>query len=137
MVELQPGDTKTWSISMVGYFRKFLLSNCRSTNSNALAMPPNTIGGNVNPAIFGSIFEAGLEKDARQVLGAHYTYEQDIKKVVGPTITDPWLRRIEAAEALEDYYALLRELRQFRVLDPACGSGNFLPRTFGLPILTY
>lgn len=81
---------------------------------------------NVNPAIFGAIFEAGMDADQRHILGAHYTYEQDIKKVVGPTITEPWLRRIEAAETLDDYYALLRELRRFRVLDPACGSGNFL-----------
>jgi SAM-dependent methyltransferase len=81
---------------------------------------------NVNPAIFGSIFEAGMEKDARHILGAHYTSEQDIKKVVLPVITDPWLRRIEVAETLDDLYDLLRELRQFRVLDPACGSGNFL-----------
>ncbi len=93
---------------------------------NCLWGAANYEWANVNPAIFGSIFEAVMERDARHVFGAHYTSEQDIKKVVGPVITQPWLRRIEAAETLDDYYALLRELRQFRVLDPACGSGNFL-----------
>ena len=40
----------------------------------------------VNPSIFGSTFEAGLEKGERHVLGAHYTHEIDIKKVVAPVI---------------------------------------------------
>jgi type II restriction/modification system DNA methylase subunit YeeA len=84
---------------------------------------------NVSPAIFGSIFEAGIEntkKGLRHNLGAHYTYEQDIKKVVAPTITDPWLQRIEESDTLDEQYELLRELRHFQILDPACGSGNFL-----------
>jgi type II restriction/modification system DNA methylase subunit YeeA len=84
---------------------------------------------NVSPAIFGSIFEAGIEntkKGLRHNLGAHYTYEQDIKKVVAPTITDPWLQRIKESDTLDEQYELLRELRHFQILDPACGSGNFL-----------
>ncbi len=81
---------------------------------------------NVNPAIFGSIFESALEIDERHQLGAHYTHEIDIRKIVYPAIINPWLERIEKAETLPEYYTLLKELRSFKVLDPACGSGNFL-----------
>jgi hypothetical protein len=85
---------------------------------------------NVNPSIFGSIFEAGLEKGERHVLGAHYTREIDIKKIVDPVIVQPWSERIEAAETLDDLNDLLNALCRFRVLDPACGSGNFLFMAF-------
>jgi SAM-dependent methyltransferase len=80
----------------------------------------------VNPAIFGSIFESALETDERHKLGAHYTHEIDIRKIVYPVIVKPWEKRIEEAKTLADYYKLIRELRNFKVLDPACGSGNFL-----------
>jgi len=80
----------------------------------------------INPAIFGSIFEDALEKIERHKLGAHYTHEIDIKKIVDPVIVQPWNRRIDLAKNLEDYFTLLTELSLFRVLDPACGSGNFL-----------
>jgi type II restriction/modification system DNA methylase subunit YeeA len=43
-----------------------------------------------------------------------------------PTIVRPWRERIEAAKTLKELRQLLGKLRQFRVLDPACGSGNFL-----------
>jgi len=80
----------------------------------------------VNPAIFGSIFEKALETEERHKLGAHYTHEIDIKKIVDPVIVQPWMEKIEAADSMEEYMALLEELSRFRVLDPACGSGNFL-----------
>jgi len=79
----------------------------------------------VNPAIFGSIFESSLG-DERHKLGAHYTHEFDIKKVVDPVIVKPWLEKIENAQTLDDNYDLLEQLAKFKVLDPACGSGNFL-----------
>jgi hypothetical protein len=81
---------------------------------------------NVNPAIFGSIFESALDDSERHKLGAHYTHEIDIKKIVVPVIVRPWLEKIDQAHSLDDYYALLEELADFKVLDPACGSGNFL-----------
>ncbi len=81
---------------------------------------------NVNPAIFGSIFETALETNERHKLGAHYTHEIDIKKIVDPVIVQPWNDKIEQAQTLGDYFNLLTELAQFQVLDPACGSGNFL-----------
>lgn len=79
----------------------------------------------VNPTIFGSLFE-GCLGDRRRQFGAHYTHEQDIMQIVEPTILKPWRDRIDATTKYKDLEALLRELCQFKVLDPACGSGNFL-----------
>jgi SAM-dependent methyltransferase len=80
----------------------------------------------VEPAIFGALFESSMGKEERHALGAHYTSEADIQKVVLPTIIRPWRERIEAAKTLKDLLALRQELLDFKVLDPACGSGNFL-----------
>ncbi len=80
----------------------------------------------VQPPIFGTLFQASMGKERRHAYGAHFTSEADIQKVVLPTIVRPWRARIEAAKTLKELRGLLEELRAFRVLDPACGSGNFL-----------
>jgi hypothetical protein len=85
----------------------------------------------VRPEIFGTIFEQSMDKDERHAAGAHYTSQADIAQVVLPTIVNPWRERIDKAvtrgsggiAALEK---ILLDLMSFRVLDPACGSGNFL-----------
>ena len=80
----------------------------------------------VEPAIFGSLMEGALGHDAQWALGAHYTHEPDIRKVVKPCIVDPWRERIDNATTLAQVKQLQNELLAFVVLDPACGSGNFL-----------
>ncbi|TAE28250.1 MAG: class I SAM-dependent DNA methyltransferase [Candidatus Kapaibacterium sp.] len=80
----------------------------------------------VNPAIFGTLFEQSMDASERHALGAHYTSEADIQKVVLATITRPWRERIDAASTSAALRETARDLAQFRVLDPACGSGNFL-----------
>jgi hypothetical protein len=80
----------------------------------------------VDPTIFGSLMEGVLGEERRERLGAHYTHESDIMKIVTPTIIRPWRQRIEATETATDARALLDRLCEFRVLDPACGCGNFL-----------
>ena len=80
----------------------------------------------VNPTIFGSLLEGVLGDERRSELGAHYTHEADIMKIVTPTIVRPWRQRIEATTTSAEARALLDELCGFRVLDPACGCGNFL-----------
>jgi len=82
--------------------------------------------GYVQPIIFGTLFEGSLGKAERHALGAHFTYESDIQKIVRATIVRPWEERIAAARTAAELLALLKELRRFRVLDPACGCGNFL-----------
>ncbi|TNH25095.1 class I SAM-dependent DNA methyltransferase [Micromonospora orduensis] len=79
----------------------------------------------VDPTIFGSLIEGFLSSD-RGVLGAHYTHEIDILKIVRPTIVKPWRARIDAVTTPDEGIVLLEELSRFRVLDPACGCGNFL-----------
>ena len=96
----------------------------------------------IEPAIFGTLFERGLDPDKRSLLGAHYTDAASIRRLIEPVIRDPllaewaavkanmaeWLaakkpKRAQAEQALQGF---LERLRTFRVLDPACGSGNFL-----------
>jgi SAM-dependent methyltransferase len=81
----------------------------------------------VRPEIFGTLFQDSMDKNDRHAFGAHFTSEFDIRKVVGPTIVRPWRERIEAAgKNVGELRKALVDLRKFRVLDPACGSGNFL-----------
>lgn len=80
----------------------------------------------VDPHIFGSVFQGIMDDAERHASGAHYTAHADIMRVVGPTIVEPWRKRIAAATSLKELTELRKELFAFRVLDPACGSGNFL-----------
>lgn len=95
----------------------------------------------IEPKIMGTLFERALDPDHRAQLGAHYTSEEDIKALVEPVLLQP-LRR-EWKEIKRDLirsYAkgkgstadrarlarFLKKLSTITVLDPACGSGNFL-----------
>jgi hypothetical protein len=84
----------------------------------------------VRPSIFGSIFEASMDPKERHGHGIHYTSELDIQKIVNPTIVRPFRERIEKAKSKKDLSEILKDIREFRVLDPACGSGNFLYISF-------
>lgn len=81
----------------------------------------------ISPAIFGSLFQAVKDKQARRELGEHYTTETNILKLLGPMFLDELKSRF--AHDLHDAKAL-RKLRsdmgKMRFLDPACGCGNFL-----------
>jgi hypothetical protein len=80
----------------------------------------------VEPAIFGSLLEGALGPERVWAIGAHYTAESDIMKVVGPTVIEPWHERIDACTTLAEAQTARRDLASYVVLDPACGSGNFL-----------
>lgn len=80
----------------------------------------------VRPEIFGALFEHSMGKEERHAFGAHFTSANDIMKIVGPTIAEPWRERIEKADTLKQLQTLLARIERFKVLDPACGSGNFL-----------
>ena len=105
----------------------------------------------VDPSILGTLFERGLDPDKRAQLGAHYTDREKIMRIVEPTVVRPllaeWERsraaiasmieRADAAgnraartrmrrDANQQLRTFLEQLRKFTVLDPACGSGNFL-----------
>jgi len=81
----------------------------------------------ISPAIFGALFQAVMEPKERRQIGAHYTSERDILKVIGPLFLDELRAELDKAKhnrrklrALHDRLALIR------LLDPACGCGNFL-----------
>jgi hypothetical protein len=94
----------------------------------------------VEPAIFGTLLERALDPRERHKLGAHYTPRAYVERLVLPTVIEPlraeW-REVQAAaltyeqqgkhkEAVEEIRIFHRHLCEVRVLDPACGSGNFL-----------
>ena len=105
----------------------------------------------IDPSILGTLFERGLDPDKRSQLGAHYTDRDKIMRIIEPVVVRPWLaawettkgeiatgldradaakskaartQRLRAAERM--LLKFLERLRDFTVLDPACGSGNFL-----------
>jgi hypothetical protein len=104
----------------------------------------------IEPSIFGTLFERGLDPTKRSQLGVHYTGQDDILLVVEPVLMTPLRREWEAvkaqAQALADERDMIRKAESARinaeiralctsfagrlaavqVLDPACGSGNFL-----------
>ncbi len=80
----------------------------------------------VRPEIFGALFEHSMGKEERHAFGAHFTHPADIMKIVGPTIVEPWRHQIDSADTLKRLRELLARIERFTVLDPACGSGNFL-----------
>jgi hypothetical protein len=80
----------------------------------------------VAPPIFGTLFQSSMDAEQRHAFGAHFTSEADIQKVVRPTLVRPWRERIGAASTLKELRDLADALLEFKVLDPACGSGNFL-----------
>ena len=110
----------------------------------------------IEPSIFGTLFERGLDPSKRSQLGAHYTDRQSIMRIVSPVVIEPlsteWEEvktqivelqgkadrnpnksaaskmRNDAEKLYRDY---LERVQKIRVLDPACGSGNFLYLALG------
>ena len=105
----------------------------------------------IDPSILGTLFERGLDPDKRSQLGAHYTDRDKIMRIVDPVIVRPLLAEWETAkagiaamveradaarspaartrlkrQAERALRSFIERLRTFTVLDPACGSGNFL-----------
>jgi type II restriction/modification system DNA methylase subunit YeeA len=106
--------------------------------------------GDIDPSILGTLFERGLDPDKRSQLGAHYTDRDKIMLIINPVIVEPLSAEWDAAKAeIADHMVKaaaskgapstrarnnarailarhLQRLADYRVLDPACGSGNFL-----------
>lgn len=81
---------------------------------------------NVNPSIFGALFEGTMRSNERHKYGAHFTSEQDMMRVITPTIIRPWKEKIAKAKTIDELKDVRRQMGEYRVLDPACGCGNFL-----------
>ena len=81
----------------------------------------------ISPAVFGSLFQAVKSPQARRELGEHYTSETNILKTLGPLFLDDLQERFaEHTHDLTKLKELRQELRDLRIMDPACGCGNFL-----------
>ncbi len=100
----------------------------------------------IDVSIFGTLFERGLDPAKRSQLGAHYTDPATIMRIVEPVLTRPLLQQWELVKqgirglmakstrkgdrnyklAQAQFVVWLEQLKVYRVLDPACGSGNFL-----------
>lgn len=81
----------------------------------------------ISPAVFGSMFQTVKDKVARRGGGEHYTTEENILKTIGPLFLDELHDRFEAARNDRGQLTRLHnDLGRLRVMDPACGCGNFL-----------
>ncbi|MDP2164421.1 MAG: hypothetical protein Q8K21_09425 [Hydrogenophaga sp.] len=100
----------------------------------------------IDVSIFGTLFERGLDPSKRSQLGAHYTDPATIERIIDPVVRRPLLREWASArermaallkkskkrddkawrDAVAEHVGFLQRLAAYRVLDPACGSGNFL-----------
>jgi hypothetical protein len=100
----------------------------------------------IDVSIFGTLFERGLDPAKRSQLGAHYTDPATIERIIEPVVRRPLLQKWEFAaqeirglmaksakysdkhhkQATQLFNAYLQSLADFKILDPACGSGNFL-----------
>ena len=81
----------------------------------------------ISPAIFGSLFQSIMDKEHRRNLGAHYTSEANILKLIRPLFLDELYEKFEKVKKNKKQLAEFhKELSTLHFLDPACGSGNFL-----------
>lgn len=87
----------------------------------------------ISPEIFGALFQSVMDKDARRALGAHYTSEENILKVVNSLFMDDLRAEFELAKKGSSKQKRMEQLDKFHqkianldFLDPACGCGNFL-----------
>lgn len=85
----------------------------------------------ISPAIFGSMFQSVMNPKERRNLGAHYTSETNILKVIKPLFLDELWREFHSVKdnknKLQEFH---KKLSTLKFLDPACGCGNFLVITY-------
>ena len=152
----QPALKSLWETMNGGGFSTVLMADLKKFNGglfkDAAALPLSEIQlhlliqaaqhdwREVEPAIFGTLLERALDKRQRHKLGAHYTPRAYVERLVTPVVMEPlradWLAvqgsalilagQDKLAEARDTVRAFHRKLCDMRVLDPACGSGNFL-----------
>jgi hypothetical protein len=151
-----PMIEELWSRMKTGGFSTALRENIRHFNGglfeNATALPlsddqfellieaSRADWRDVEPSIFGTLLVRALDPTERHKLGAHYTPRAYVERLVLPTIIEPlraeWNavraaaltldRQGKTAEAIEEVQRFHRRLCSIHILDPACGTGNFL-----------
>lgn len=154
--DAQPALAGLWDAMDKGEFAHALMTKVKKFNGglfkDSSALPINELQLNllieaaeadwkqVEPAIFGTLLERALDKRQRHKLGAHYTPRTYVERLIIPTIMEPlredWrdvqtaVQRLtedgKAEAAVKLVHAFHAKLCGTKVLDPACGSGNFL-----------
>ncbi|MEY8689621.1 MAG: class I SAM-dependent DNA methyltransferase [Leptothrix sp. (in: b-proteobacteria)] len=129
-----------------GLFRDVEVPVLTAEDVTALQAASSLDWSAIDPSIFGTLFERGLDPSKRSQLGAHYTDPATILRLIDPVVKRPllaeWATRRELIataltrskkhgdkayrDAQAAFIGFLERLRTFRALDPACGSGNFL-----------
>lgn len=129
-----------------GLFKTVAVPALSEADVQALRAASSLDWSAIDPSIFGTLFERGLDPAKRSQLGAHYTDPATILRLIEPVVIRPlqaqWsalLPTLQAAlerskkhgdkayrDAQDAFTGFLERLRTYRVLDPACGSGNFL-----------
>ena len=139
-------------------FNGGLFANCAAFDLNAeqlqvLLQAAQRDWSKVEPAIFGTLLERALDPKERSKLGAHYTPRSYVERLVRPVVLEPLRERWDLVQAevgqilnngeeeptasqkkkaVGEIQDFLKELREIKILDPACGSGNFLYVTLDL-----
>lgn len=102
-------------VSFNSSMRRALLECCKSDWSN------------ISPAIFGSMFQGVIEKKERRALGAHYTSEINILKLIKPLFLDELWEEFKSVKNNHQKLQIFqKKIAGLKFLDPACGCGNFL-----------
>ncbi|MGE7660377.1 class I SAM-dependent DNA methyltransferase [Peribacillus sp. NPDC097197] len=129
---LLPEDVRSFEYINGGLFKETLRP--ASFNSKARKILLDCCGfywGGISPSIFGSMFQGVMNKKERRELGAHYTSESNILRVIKPLFLDDLyaeFERVKSNERQLDYFH--KKLSRLKFLDPACGCGNFLIVTY-------
>jgi hypothetical protein len=126
-----------------GLFKRVKVPKLEITDITELRNAARLNWSAIDVSIFGTLFERGLDPAKRSQLGAHYTDPATIERIIEPVVRRPLLQNWEhaaqeiqrllakntkktAKEARDVYATYLQSLQDFKILDPACGSGNFL-----------
>lgn len=120
-----------------GLFReKIQIPNFNERSRKILLECAHLTWSEISPVIFGSMFQAVMDPNARHERGAHYTSEKNIFKVIGPLFLDDLKNELKklltdkSTHKIKKLKEFQTKLASLRFLDPACGCGNFLIVTF-------
>ncbi|MFA5011256.1 MAG: DNA methyltransferase [Ignavibacteria bacterium] len=109
-------------------YKEYLeIPSCDSDMRNILLECCSFDWSKISPAIFGSLFQSVMDKQKRRDLGAHYTSEKNILKVINGLFLDELKEEFEKCKSNENKLRLFHDkIASLKFLDPACGCGNFL-----------
>lgn len=125
-------DLATFRYINGGLFEEAIpMASFDSNMRNALLNCCNFDWSKISPAVFGSLFQSVMDKEKRRNIGAHYTTEENILKLIRPLFLDElWAEFDNTKGNKTKLNELHKKLSKLKFLDPACGCGNFLVVTY-------